>query len=218
MLNSTLCSQIRRDIQHGVWHAGQAITQQQLADFYQVSRIPVRDAIALLATEGWLQQKGKAGYQVMQLTATQALELAEIRAELEPLALRLALPQLTHAVLGAAKDQLQRLQQAEDVSSWQLGQLNWQFHLTLYQPCQRPQLLQLLHQLHEKAAMYLGFQHQQLAYAATSDLQHEQLLELLHARQHDEALRLLREHILVAGQQLAHHFSQLEAAATTEPQ
>ncbi len=214
MLKSTLCNQIRSDIQQGVWHSGQAITQQLLADYYKVSRIPVRDAIALLATEGWLQQKGKASYQVMVLTAAQALELAEIRAELEPLALRLAQPQLCHAVIGAARDQLLLLQQAEHLTPWQLGQLNWQFHRTLYQPCQRPQLLQLLDHLHAKAAMYLGFQHQHLAYASTSDQQHQQLLELLQAGHHDEALRLLRVHILDAGQQLAQHFAQLEAATT----
>lgn len=207
MAKSSLLAQIRRDIQQGVWAPAQAITQQQFADFYQVSRIPVRDAMALLAADGWLQRLGKASYQIMPLCAAQALELAEIRAQLEPLALQLALPTLSFAHLGQARDILVQIAQSPELSPWQLGQLNWQFHYALYQSCQRPFLLQLLEQLQQKAAMYLGYQHAQLAYGDVSQQQHVELLHLLETQQWDAALQLLRQHIEVAGQQLAHHLA-----------
>lgn len=213
-MKANLAAQIRIDIQQGIWYPAQPLTQQQLADHYRVSRIPVRDAVQQLLSEGWLQSHGKAGIQVMPLTEAQARELSEIRAELEPLALRLALPHLTFAQLGAAQDLLWQLETLEQPLPWQVAKLNSEFHLSLYRGCDRPQLLQLIEQLHEKAGMYLGFQHLQLAYGPTSQLQHRELLRLLQQQHHAAALLLLRQHIEMAGQQLASH---LHLLATTTP-
>lgn len=214
MAKQSLAALIRGDIQQGLWYPAQPLTQQQLADHYRVSRIPIRDAVQQLLAEGWLHSLGKAGIQVMPLTQAQAIELAEIRAELEPLALRLAIPHLTHAQLGQAEDWLVQLESLATPTKWQVASLNAQFHLSLYQVCGRPQLLSLIEQLHEKAGMYLGFQHLELAYGPTSQQQHRELLQLLKQQQQAAALLLLRQHIEVAGQQLA---SQLEQLATTTP-
>ena len=128
--------------------------------------------------------------------------------------MRLAIPHLTHAQLGVAEDWLVRLESLATPTKWQVASLNAQFHLSLYQVCSRPQLLSLIEQLHEKAGMYLGFQHLELAYGPTSQQQHRELLQLLKQQQQAAALLLLRQHIEVAGQQLA---SQLEQLATTTP-
>lgn len=217
-MKANLAAQIRVDIQQGIWYPAQPLTQQQLADYYRVSRIPVRDAVQQLLSEGWLHNHGKAGIQVMPLTEAQARELSEIRAELEPLALRLALTNLTFAQLGAAQDLLWRLETLEQPSPWQVAKLNSEFHLILYRGCERPQLLQLIEQLHEKAGMYLGFQHLQLAYGPTSQQQHRELLQLLQQQNHAAALLLLRQHIETAGQQLAGHLQLLASTPPTKAQ
>ncbi|HAT43227.1 MAG TPA: GntR family transcriptional regulator [Rheinheimera sp.] len=217
-MKPNLAAQIRIDIQQGIWYPAQPLTQQQLADHYRVSRIPVRDAVQQLLSEGWLLSHGKAGIQVMPLTEAQARELSEIRSALEPLALRLALPHLTFAQLGTAEDWLTQLEALEQPSTWQVAKLNSEFHLSLYRACDRPQLLQLIEHLHEKAGMYLGFQHLQLAYGPTSQQQHRELLHLLKQQNHAAALLLLRQHIEEAGSQLAGHLHQLATTMPTKTQ
>lgn len=200
----SLYQQMLDDIRSRRWPVGQPLKQQQLAERYQTSRIPVRDALARLAAEGWLQPCGKASLQVPPLSAGEAAELCLIRQQLEPLALRLAGPALSFSVLGAAEDCLQLAAAAGDDPLRQ-GELNWQFHCLLYQPCERPVLLQLLAQLHQKVEMYLGFQQVSLGYQQRSHAEHLELLALLRQRDIEAAVSLLQQHIAAAASQLALH-------------
>jgi DNA-binding GntR family transcriptional regulator len=207
MQKADLYLQLRDDIRRRHWPEGRVLKQQELADYYQTSRIPVREALARLAAEGWLVSAGKASLMVPALSAEEALELCLIRSQLEPLALRQALPQLNQAILGAAADCLVAAESAVD-DPLRHGELNWQFHLLLYQPCGMPTLLQLLQQLHLKVAMYLGFQQVKLGYADKSAAEHRELLQLLREGRHEAALDLLQQHISDAANALQLHLQQ----------
>ncbi len=206
MNKAELYLQIRDDIRRRRWPEGRVLKQQELADYYQISRIPVRDALARLVAEGWLVSAGKASLMIPPLSAEEAQELCLIRQQLEPLALRLAIPQLNFAILGAAEDCLRAAEQAGN-DPLRHGELNWQFHQLLYQPCAMPTLLQLLQQLHLKVEMYLGFQQVSLGYAAQSAAEHHQLLQLLKHNRSDEAVVLLQRHIAEAAAVLQQHLA-----------
>lgn len=191
------------DIRRRRWTPGQVLTQQQIASHYQTSRIPVRDAMVRLQSAGYLVAAGKASLMVPALSAAEAAELSMIRLQLEPLALRQAVPHLTHQQLGVAEDLLQQAAQLQErADPLQLGALNWQFHYSLYQSCQLPVLLQLLAQLHDKVSMYLGVQEVSLGYAQRSLAEHQQLLALLRQRDVEAAVTLLTQHISEANLQL----------------
>lgn len=209
MAKTDLYRRLLDDIRRRHWRPGQVLTQQQLASHYQTSRIPVRDAMTRLAAAGYLVAAGKASLMVPALSAAEASELSLIRLQLEPLALREAAVRLTHQQLGAAEDLLQQaaaLQQQAD--PLRLGELNWQFHYTLYQSCQLPVLLQLLTQLHDKVAMYLGVQELSLGYANRSLAEHQQLLVLLRQGKTEAAVALLTEHIRDANTALQQQLAQ----------
>ncbi len=207
MQKADLYLQFRDDIRRRRWPEGHPLKQQELADYYQTSRIPVRDALARLAAEGWLIKAGKASLMVPPLSAAEAQELCLIRQQLEPLALRQALPNLNFAILGAAEDCLNAADSL-DADPLRHGELNWQFHQLLYQPCGMPTLLQLLQQLHLKVEMYLGFQQVSLGYAAKSAAEHRFMLQHLRAGQHEAAITLLQQHIDAAAQALQQHLQQ----------
>ena len=190
-----LYQQLKQDIQLQHWAAGQVLTQQQLAQHYAVSRIVVRDAQQTLLSEGWLIAHGKAGMQVPGFSAAEAEELAMLRLQLEPLALKLAAPGLSFSQLGQAEDLLQQMHSGTALPPYQRGELNWQFHRLLYQSCNKPHLLQLLDQLHQQVSRYLGYQEQALDYASTSADEHQQLLALLRRKETTAACALLTTHI-----------------------
>lgn len=211
MQKADLYLQLRDDIRRRHWPEGRALKQQELAEYYQTSRIPVRDALARLAAEGWLINAGKASLMVPALSAAEAQELCLIRQQLEPLALRHAMPRLNHAILGAAEDCLHLAEKLED-DPLQHGELNWQFHQLLYQPCGMPTLLQLLQQLHLKVEMYLGFQQVSLGYAAQSAAEHRLLLQHLREGRLTVAIEVLQSHIADAAAGLQAHLQQREQA------
>ncbi|WP_337880991.1 GntR family transcriptional regulator [Rheinheimera sp.] len=208
MKSLSLYQRLRQDIRQGIWPAGQLMNQQKLSDHYQVSRIPVRDALQQLKAEGLLVMAGKASLKVPELSAAEAEELYQIRLALEPLALERALPALSFHQLGRAEDLLQQIEQQQHLSAADRGAMNWQFHALLYQAGgQNPQLMQLLHRVHQQVERYLGFQELALNYADTSAAEHWQLLKLLREGQNDQALALLHSHIAQAGQLLVQHLT-----------
>lgn len=207
-----LYQQLKQDIQLQYWAAAQVLTQQQLAAHYGVSRIVVRDVQQQLMSEGWLSAHGKAGMQVATFSVAEAEELCMLRLQLEPLALRLAASELSFSQLGQAEDVLRQLAQHTAMPAYQRGELNWQFHRLLYQPCGKVHLLRLLDQLHQQVARYLGYQEQVLAYTDTSAAEHQQLISLLRQRQTDAACHLLQQHICDASALLTQHLKNSQGA------
>lgn len=205
MAKASIYQQLKQDIRQGVWPAGCVLNQQKLSEHYQVSRIPVRDALQQLKAEALVVMAGKASLMVPPLTAEEAEELYQIRLQLEPMALRRAFPQLSFSLLGQAEDLLRHTEQQQNLSAADRGALNWQFHLMLYQASQCPHLLRLLHSLHQQVERYLGFQDISLNYADVSHQEHWQLLKLLRAGQLDAATELLQQHIQQAGELLVTH-------------
>ncbi len=206
MAKTELYQTIVADIRRGFWPPGKVLTQQSLAEHYQTSRIPIRDVLVRLQTEGWLVSQGKAGVKVPQLSAEQAEELCLIRLQLEPFMLSLAAPALNFQILGAARDCLLQAEQ-DNFSALTRGDLNWQFHQILYAAAAKPMLLQMLNQLHQRVAMYLGFQELALNYQQRSSDEHWQLLSLLEQGEVSAAVTLLHQHIAEAGMLLKQHLA-----------
>ena len=203
--------QLKQDIQAQHWPPGTVLTQLELAEHYTLSRIVVRDVLPILEHEGWLVRHGKAGYQVPPYCAEEAAELCLLRLQLEPLALRLAAKRLNFAVLGQAEDLLARIASEHDLTAYQRGELNWQFHRMLYQSCAKPHLLRLLDQLHQQVSRYLGYQDINLNYHDISAAEHRQLVTFLRAADIDSACTLLTQHINDATQLLIKHLDSKKA-------
>lgn len=69
---------------------GERLTQEDLAERLKVSRQPVLQAMALLKTQGFVEEAGKRGVRVAPVEAPQIVRLYEVRGALDALAARLA--------------------------------------------------------------------------------------------------------------------------------
>jgi DNA-binding GntR family transcriptional regulator len=196
-----LIEQLKADILNGALPRGCPLRQQELSARYNVSRIPVRDAIAQLKNQGWLVTHGKAGVMVPELNWREAEDLYQMRMALEVQLLEHALPNLTHEVLGRAKDINLQLNNP-CLTLLERGQLNWDLHATLYEVANRPTLFNVVAILNEQVRRYMGFQYGPLNYRDTSQNEHEKLISLIESDQKDQALRYLKGHIEVAGRML----------------
>ncbi|WGL14994.1 GntR family transcriptional regulator [Microbulbifer bruguierae] len=204
-----LYQQLKADLQYGRFAPGTPLTQSELAERYGVSRIPVRDALARLKTEGWLTDHGKRGVAVPLFDPQEAEDHYLMRMRLEPLLLELAAPKLNGEILGRARDILDTLERTEgkplpDAAT--IGSNNWQFHTCLYRAAERPALFNTVEQLHRQCQRHIGFQSRSLDYLETSQREHYQLLELLQRGETAKACSLLEQHIAAAGRMLVAHF------------
>ena len=82
-LGERVYRQLRHDIIRGIFQQGEAINEKVLANRYQGSRTPVREAAMRLQQEGLLRIVPNKGYFVSHLTIHELNEMYEYRAELE---------------------------------------------------------------------------------------------------------------------------------------
>ncbi|MEU6118122.1 GntR family transcriptional regulator [Streptomyces sp. NPDC047117] len=80
-----VCTAIRDDIVSGAFPPGSRLIEELLASRYGVSRVPVREALRTLESEGFVTTRRHAGACVAEPTEQEAADLLDIRLLLEPL-------------------------------------------------------------------------------------------------------------------------------------
>jgi DNA-binding GntR family transcriptional regulator len=189
-----LVSRLRDSIISGELAANAPIRQELIALAYGVSRMPVRQAIDILAAEGWVEHKPHKGAVVAAIDPDDALELFELRHALERLAIKRSFPNLSDRQLEAVKVALSNL----EAGSGDIPVLHQSFHLTLYAAA-GPRLLRVLMQQLDAVQRYLRFEKAALHVSDQDRDEHRALAEAACSRDVGAGVAILKEHIAVGG-------------------
>jgi DNA-binding GntR family transcriptional regulator len=123
----------------GALPGGTRLKPELIAAELGVSRMPVREAIRQLDAEGYVTIRPNRGAVVTARGREEVIELFEIRAALESLALRLAAARVDGETLADLEIELRRLRNvATDSASWL--ERHDEFHDRLCRAANRPQL------------------------------------------------------------------------------
>lgn len=190
---------IRRKILSGELGPGEVLRQEALADELGVSRLPIREAITRLESEGMLNVVPHKGASVRPLSVDEIHEAFDIRQRLEPWIFAEAIPHLTPLDLSRAEEIVATMDKAAE-GEW--GQLNWVFHETLYMPAKRDMTLSILKRLHEKADRYFRFQVVNVPIRKQAHEEHMELVEVSRKGDIKRAEQLLSEHLAIAADQI----------------
>ncbi len=182
---------IRERIISGELPPGAALNQEELAREFGMSRIPIRDALRSLASEGLVQLRAHATASVTPLSIADLQELYEIRIALEPMLSRLALPELTLDHFAAMAASLAEMKGADDTAVWLRA--NNSFHQQMYAAAGRPRSEEIIRRARQQTARYtriyyeLDFQ--------VADLEHEMILAAARHGQADRLAALVTAHL-----------------------
>ncbi|MCL4746386.1 MAG: GntR family transcriptional regulator [Burkholderiaceae bacterium] len=103
---------LRKHLREGLLRAGDRLTEIDLATRLEVSRTPVREALARLASEGLVDSEGR-GYSVPTFGERDADEIYEVRFLLEPAAIRQVVESGPSAGLHALRKALSEAEQSQ---------------------------------------------------------------------------------------------------------
>jgi DNA-binding GntR family transcriptional regulator len=183
---------LRAGIADGSLPMGASIVQDEVAKRLGVSRMPVREALRQLESEGLIVVYANTGAFVSALNASELREVFELRILLETSALRTSLAQHT-ATLSDAHDALLAMDTEQDTSRWQL--LNDRFHEALYAGCGNRRMLALIATLRNQVVSFYHLVNQADAIRAASQQEHHDLFDACRSGDIDAALTLLTEHL-----------------------
>ena len=198
--NESIADSLRADILRGKLKSGQALKQDEIAAQFGISKIPVREALIQLKAEGLVNFYPNRGAFVSEISAAEADEIYVMRIALETAVLARAIPHLTVADLKHAKEILDAIDREENIAKW--GELNWEFHATLYSPAALPRLMETIRTLHTNIARYLVLYLAGMAYQKKSQKEHRAILEACRHGDIEKALAVLEIHLQGASDHL----------------
>jgi DNA-binding GntR family transcriptional regulator len=134
---------IRELIITGQLGAGEPLRQRDLAQRFQVSQTPVREAMRRLESEGLVLGDTHRGFTVVEPDDGRIEENFQIRAALESLGASLAARKIDAAGIARLKDLNEQMRACADDDPG-YADLNRDFHFTVYEYARSPLLLSLM--------------------------------------------------------------------------
>ena len=175
---------------------GDRIRQDEVARACGTSRIPVREALKQLQTEGLVTLTAHVGARAAWLDPSELNEIYLLRELLEPFAIARSVPHLdpsVHARLRELAGEMEAVADADTPGAW--IELDRQFHLLSYSAAGLPRLMQLI------AGLWSGTQQYRRAYVRLPErlsLAHEEhaaLVDAIVQREVSTAAELSLAHI-----------------------
>lgn len=199
---------LRAAILNGRLPGGMALRQEELAEIFGVSRMPVREALRQLEAQALIDFLPHKGAVVTAISAEDAADNYAIRMALEPMALRLSIPALTSDDIDRAAGLVADMDSEPDPG--RIGELNRRFHMSLYAKAGHPKLLALTEQQLASADRYIRFTLAARGRDQLSQGEHRAMLEASARGDAEMAVTVLKTHMATAARTIADFFKKRE--------
>lgn len=198
-IKGLLVQRIRDDIIRGSLAPGARLPLRDLAEHYEVSTQPIRQALSELEAEGLVQTQPRKGSIVSVLTAAELRDIYEIRSSLEAMATRSAVEHVTDDTLTILNNLIIAMDEhlGEIV---ELVSLNKQFHLTLYQQSGRKNLCDLISSLRNRTSHYLHAYMIDLGGMPPAQDEHRAIVAACENGDSETAAVIMHGHVMKAGE------------------
>jgi DNA-binding GntR family transcriptional regulator len=198
---------LRRAILAGRYAPGERMRQEVIAEEFGSSRLPVREALRILQSDGLVSIVANSGAWVSKLDARECSESYEIRERIEPLLLRESMPLLSEDDVATMRRLAEQMHDGADVETFL--RLDREFHLMSYARAETVLLSSLVERLwnttqHYRRAFTV------LAWARTTSrevvhYEHFLLVEAIERGDAEDAQRVLGGHIRRTRLELTQH-------------
>lgn len=199
---------VRERILKGYLLPGAMLSENQLAEEFEVSRTPVREAVRLLINDGLVAVSPGKKMRVMLPSPKDIHEVYDIRSIIEREALRrLFDDKKLPAILARMErycDDGDKALKRKDIDG--LARANEQFHSCFMDALKNDRLLDQFRAMHQLITMYRLQTLQNDIWAETGNQDHRNLIEKIKTKKIQDAIDLLGKHIHGAEETLVKRF------------
>ncbi len=191
--SSPIYAGLRAKILNGELTGGTPLRQDEIARQFGVSKIPVREALRQLESEGLVEFRPRRGAIVREIPDSEVLELIDVRLALECRALELSIPQMIESDFQLAEEIHEEYAAESDRERW--SELNLRFHHSILEPCGNHTLLTLLSDIEQRMGAATRLRVTRVSGLDRPLREHETILMACKAGDVDAAVAGLRGHI-----------------------
>jgi len=209
-LTDQIYEYLSNSIIEGIIKPGEKLTENDLCHQFGISRSPLRECFRILESEGLIVVHPRKGTFVRGLTSKDIEDVFPVRASLESLAAKLAVPNISEKEIGILDDLITKMEEAlsqKDIRSF-LG-FNFSFHSVFIKASNNQVLEKTLKNLGKGLWLRIAF----LYYQSSSGLDfsnnmHKEIVKAFQKKDVHAVQRLVEEHIEHAKKQLLISFGQ----------
>lgn len=181
---------LRAQILSGKYRPGERLNESQIARDFNISRIPVREALSQLQEQGLVMNHERRGMFVMQLTPDEVQQINSLRMVLETEALRLAQARMTPEILAELTDLVEQME-AWDGPLIEAAALDQKFHAVIWRAAGNPYLERALESLTTSLFAHKALEHVSQEIRRWRLNHHRALLDLVAGGEGDPQMALL---------------------------
>ena len=211
-LSDEVAWRLRGAIKRGDLPPGTHLVEQEIAEQFLVSRMPVRIGIQKLIDEGLVIKEPRRGAFVHTFSSRELDEVTSIRVALEELVVQFAIPHWSDGVedeLGQIVELM--LQAAKAGDRQKIYELDARFHSVLWDLSQHAILIEVVSSLRSRISRFLAEANDSLS--PTELIQHvvthQDLVNILRQGDIEQAKDAMAEHILTARDRIRTYYAYL---------
>jgi len=208
-VKSNLVEELRDAIILGEYVPGQHLRLEDIAARFDISTTPVREALRDLEVEGLVTIFPHRGAVVTQLSADDLLDIYEVRATLEQMATRLAVPNMGEDTFAQLELYIEQMDDHLGELAT-LVKLNHNFHYTLYCASGRRHLCELTSILRRRTQHYLHAYISHLGGMPVAQEEHRSVIEACRSGEAEPAARIIYEHVTHVGNSIIEYVHEQE--------
>lgn len=193
--SQTIYRALRERILSNDIEPGSRLVLRDIAQQYQASDIPVREALRMLERDGLVETIPYRGARVTALTTREVEETYFIRSHLESIATGLAAERISDAELDHLDVIMERMREAVDAQDGPgFSDLNHEFHETIVAACGNEMLRDLTMDIWQRHSGFQRVFRMVPKRIAISQAEHEGIMDALRARDTERASKLALWH------------------------
>jgi DNA-binding GntR family transcriptional regulator len=198
--SQTIYRALREQILSNEVVSGTRLVLRQLANQFDTSDIPVREALRMLERDGLVEMVPYRGARVTTLTAREIEETYFIRGHLESIATGLAAERITDEELTVLDGLMMRMRRAVEAQDGPVfSEINQEFHRTIVAACGNEMLRDLTMDIWQRHSGFQRVFRMVPGRLAASQAEHEGIMAALRARDSERAAKLALWHKLSVG-------------------
>ena len=191
---------LEQRIVEGELSNGKRLDETELSGFYGVSRTPVREALQRLAESGLAEHLPRRGTFVRSPSLSQLVEMFEVMAELECMAIRLAARRATSNDIDALEKDNEACRAAVAANDTKkYYEINARLHGRIYEMSGNSFLANEARRLHDRLRPFRRLQLRVRGRMEESMAEHDIILAALRDGDADRAMETMKKHITIVG-------------------
>lgn len=192
-MKNQIYESIKRDIINCYYKPNESLEEKQLTEKYGVSRTPIREVISMLKQEGWLENNGRKGVYVSQITLKNVKDLFQLRYEIEPIILKFAFNYISEEKIVALKNEILTSVEKRDIKK--LVKVDDRLHDEILNSSKNDLAIRVVENIMDQTKRFRYLTHTDEEETIKSAKEHIQLIDAILGKDLEKSLKILRKHI-----------------------